>query len=190
VRFQTQFLAVAVSVAALRSAFGQGSFQNLDFESAVIVPIQGGPSDHVQFAPAFPGWVGYLGTNQQTQALHNNYNLGSATIGILGPGWTNSPAIIDGSYSVALQAGVQFTFDNIVPAAIAQTGLIPATAKSIELRILPFLATDQAGFEVFVGGQEIPLVPLSTTGNYTLYGGDISLFANQTLELRITSVAL
>ena len=86
----TLFLATIATVNA------QGTFQNLDFESSVIVPIQGGPPDQVQFAPAIPGWVGYLGTNQQTQALHNNYNLGSAVIGVLGPGWTNFPAIIDG----------------------------------------------------------------------------------------------
>ena len=41
----------------------QGAFQNLDFEDGVFVSIPGDPYGNVQWAPAMPGWTGYLGEN-------------------------------------------------------------------------------------------------------------------------------
>jgi hypothetical protein len=38
-----------------------------------------------------------------------------------------------------------------------------------------------------LGGQNINLIPLSSTANYTLFGGDISAFAGQVDELKISA---
>jgi hypothetical protein len=58
--FYTLLVAVFVFVS---SAHGQGAFQNLDFESAQIVPD---PFHPIVAADALPGWTVYYGTNQQT----------------------------------------------------------------------------------------------------------------------------
>jgi len=54
------------------AARAQGTFQNLGFESATLVPISGTSSSPVQFAPAFPGWTGSVGGVQQSAALYNS----------------------------------------------------------------------------------------------------------------------
>jgi hypothetical protein len=45
-------------------------FQNLGFESATFFSIPGDPHERVQFAPALPGWTGYVGGVPQTLSLH------------------------------------------------------------------------------------------------------------------------
>ena len=72
----------------------------------------------------------------------------------------------------------QYPTGSPVP-AIAQTGTVPASAMSVRFYGL-------AGFAVSFAGQTIPISQLDTTPNYNIYGGDISMFANQTGELRFT----
>ena len=64
-------------------------------------------------------------------------------------------------------------------AFIRQTGLVPDTAQSILFEAQP--GTDS--LVLTLGGQSLPFVALETTPNYTLYGGDVSAFAGQSLEL-------
>ncbi len=63
--------------------------------------------------------------------------------------------------------------------ALAQTGTVPASAQSVRFYGL-------AEFAVSFAGQTIPISQLDTTPHYNIYGGDISIFANQTGELRFT----
>src|SRR5712671_6794392 len=97
---------------ASSSAFAQGTFQNLDFEQATLVPIPGDPYQRVQFAAALPGWTGYVGTNLETAALYNRTFLDSSGISIIDSGWSASPASFgvpgpyEGNFSAILQAGV------------------------------------------------------------------------------------
>jgi len=164
------------------STWAQGSFQDFDFESAVIVPA-GAP--FVEFAPAFPGWTGYLGTNQQSVALFNSLAIGTAVIALLGPGWS-SVDIIAGNYTAVLQAGSD-PRGSLTPvdASISQTGLIPAGAQSIQ-----FLSTGaRNGFTVSLNGHQIPMAILGTQGRFNVYGGDVSQFAGLTEELRITALS-
>ena len=93
------------------TANAQGSFQDLDFESAILSPI---PVNevlyYVRITSALPGWSAYLGTTPDTQILQNDYTLGEASVDIFGPG-NNSGGIgsingiINGNYSLMLQAG-------------------------------------------------------------------------------------
>jgi hypothetical protein len=100
-------VALLVSVAG---AAGQGSFQNLDFESATLVPIPGDPYGRVRFAPAFPGWTGSVGGLGQTAALYDAAFLDSSGVSIINRGWSgpipNSGGVISGSFTALLQAGV------------------------------------------------------------------------------------
>src|ERR1022692_4493887 len=67
------------------------TFQNFDFESANLPSIPAGQyGGEVSASAALPSWTVYLGTDQQSQVLQNNYDLGSATVDILGPHWNAS----------------------------------------------------------------------------------------------------
>src|SRR5258706_10682697 len=83
----------------------QGTFQNLGFESANVPDLGEGQSGgFVSISAAMPGWSAYIGTDQITQVLHNDYSIGSSIPSILGP---ISPAlsIIEGNYTALLVAG-------------------------------------------------------------------------------------
>jgi hypothetical protein len=84
-RFQTPAWLVGGFTLLLSAggALGQGTFQNLDFESATLVPIPGDGYNRVQFAQAFPGWTGSLGGYPVTAALTNNVFLDTAGIAIV-----------------------------------------------------------------------------------------------------------
>ena len=61
--------------------------------------------------PALPGWTGYLGTFQQTQALQNGYSTGEVVRDIFGPNYTAAR-----------------------PASSAQAGTIPLAAQSMQFK--------------------------------------------------------
>jgi hypothetical protein len=132
----------------------------------------------VEFAPAMPGWRGYLGANQVDWILYNDLFLSNAGISIHGP---NNPApdLFHGQYYVQLQNSFPVATD--VP-ALAQTGTLPSDAQTIQfLSSAPFAI----GFTVTFASELIPLSLLGTTSNgRQIWGGDISAFAGQTGELR------
>jgi hypothetical protein len=154
-------------------AQAQGTFQNLNFEQAQVpsVPFgQGG--DPVSVSNGVPGWAVYLGGVQQTTMFHNDTSLGAAEVAILGPQWF-SDQILEGSYTVSLQPA---TAGPPTTTAIGQTGLVPATAQSLRFY-------GRGAYTVTFAGQPIPLETLATTSSYTIFGGDISAFGNQTGQL-------
>ena len=187
VKRKTQILAGAVWLTLTASAFAQGTFQNLDFEAANLpsVPVGG----FVSSLSAIPSWTAYFSTNVTTQIWHNNYALGAVNISIIGPGFSGPASfpVIQGSYSVFLQSGLDGTATTRMSAAIAQTGIIPLTAMSLRFSVGSYLAGDPAQLVVSIGGQNIPIFPLTITASQTVYGADISGFAGQTKELRLTS---
>ena len=155
----------------------QGTFQNLNFESAVLVPAPGGPAGAWQFDQAFPGWTGYVGGQVQTTTFPGGVPIGppgqTPFIGILyPPGWGGW----QGSYAVGF--GAANSSGSFVPVALAQTGTVPAQARSLQ-----FLALYAPA--VFLGGQQLPSVRLgSGPSTSSLFGVDISNFAGQVAELR------
>jgi hypothetical protein len=174
------------------SANAQGTFQNLNFESATLSPIPAGQfGGSVSIFSALPHWTGYLGSVQQTQVLQNDYDLGSAAIDILGPSWSSPyPGIIDGNYTVMLQAGAGP--GGLVDASIAQNGTVPAIAQSVQFSIAEVLGG--SGFSVFFAGNSLSPVLLysavaSSGQSYNVYGVDISAYAGQTGKLEFTSIA-
>jgi hypothetical protein len=177
-------LAVLLAIAgqSLLSVRAQGTFQNLNFESATLPVIPsgqyGGP---VSILSGIPRWKGYMGNNQVTQVLHNNMTLGSSSIDILGPNFTyGNIAPIDGNYSVLLQPGASSS--GFADASIAENGTIPSDTSYLQ-----FKAWVQTSLSVSFNGHDLTLVPISTTSSYVLYSADLSSFAGQTGELRFTA---
>ncbi len=174
---------------------GQSSFQNLGFNSGALVPIPADEYQRVEFASALPGWSGYVGGVQQSGALYNNMFLESSGIGIVGTNFIY-PGHLDGQFTLFLQAGVRLHTTNpitdVVDSAIAQTGLVPGFAQSLQFKALHGggLGSGPGDLVVTLGGQTLSLIPVGNGANYTLYGADVRNWAGQTAELRFTAVAV
>lgn len=180
-------LFLAAMVAAQVTTKGQGSFQNLGFESA-IVPVT--PDRLPVFMPAtnaLPGWTVYYGDiYQQSEVIYNGVSIGGVLVTLIDRHtFTHSNSVIRGNFTATLDAGSLFFGDGsgmIAWAAIAQTGTIPAVAKS-----LLFDASGDVGFlQAAFDSQVLPFFALSSGTNYTRYGADISGFSGQSGELRFT----
>lgn len=158
-------------------------FQDLDFESATLVPISGDPYNRVYFSLALPGWSGYSGANQLSAALYDNMFLDSTGIGIFDTNAIFVPlggTLIDGEYTAFLEAG-----SGNADASLSQTGLVPIGTKS-----LSFIAVTNGPFAVSLGGTTLNLTSSPVAGhNYRLYQADVSAFAGQTNELVFTVFA-
>src|SRR5882724_5781885 len=153
------FFILAVIISPILSALGQGAFQNLNFEAATIPQTQAfGP---VNVTAALPNWSVFLGTFQLTQVLFNDEDLGTTSVSLLGTNGTIGIKSIQGGFSVLLQGGVTAT-----DASISQTGLVPALTESIMFKAQPGFGL----LDVSLGGQNILVLTLATTPNYTLYG--------------------
>lgn len=171
-------LLVALSVAISASMFAQSPFQNLDFEATTIPQTQ--PSGFVSSTSALPAWSVYYGAIQQSQVTFNAIALGSTHVCLLGTRGSGIYKCIQGGYSVMLQGGSTAT-----AASIRQVGLVPADAQFIQFKAQPA----PGSFVVALNGQSIPFYPLAVGLNYTLYGGDVSAFANQTVELSFSAMS-
>ncbi len=163
--------------------YAQGTFQNLNFESAVIVPIPGDPGSRVQFGPAFFGWTAFYNAtplSSTTPVNFNNSNLGTSALGIANQVTDFGGPIFN--YTALLQGG--FGTGQLTPeVSLAQTGLIPAGTLSLR-----FYGQSGFGnlFRVSLGGQLLTPVMLQDFGSYQQYGANIPAIAGQTAELRFT----
>src|ERR1051326_3377930 len=162
---------VAITLAVQVRGVAQGTFVNLDFEHSVLplVPV----NFQVPITNAMPGWTGYIGGVEVSQVIYDSVSLGSAAISFHDSG--SLEPILQGSYTVLLQPG----FNNSVSVAIAQAGQLPQTAASVR-----FYGSGSGIYAVSFAGHQIPLLVLGTSPTYTVFGGDISAYANQTGELR------
>ncbi|HEX5397967.1 MAG TPA: hypothetical protein VFY06_02855 [Verrucomicrobiae bacterium] len=187
------FIAFLLSLA--KPGLGQG-FTNLDFESAILVPVPDDPYGAVQFSEAFPGWTESHG-GFDPNALYNNVFLDSAGFSIVDHDWTNSSGydlihggFIDGNYTAILQAGYGSS-GMPTDVSLSQTGLVPAGMQS--LRFDAFQTVDAGTpvipLQVTLDGLPLPLVAISNRLNSTVYGADISAWQNQTAQLTFTVIA-
>lgn len=170
----------AVYISLAISTCAQSSFQNLSFESARLFFD---PSVQVGYNPvnatnAFRGWTIYGGYTYP-DVLYNNEALDSASISLLSTNYTAGiPGFASGAFYVKLRGA---SFDPTQIPAIGQTAQIPISAVSLTL--IAYNAP-----VVTFQGNTIPLMNLGSAGAYsTIYGGDISAFAGQVGELRLSS---
>ena len=173
-------------------AQAQGTFQNLGFESASLVPIS---ANAVQFAPAFPGWTGTIGGVQQTGALYNDISLDTSAISIIDRCWSNPfgglGGLIQDNFTAILIAGLTSGPFGRQPVdvTLAQTGLVPVGTESLQFKAYAVYSSPSDPFAVTLGGQTLSLIPLQSGANYTLYGADIHALAGQNSELDFTLFA-
>lgn len=165
------------------SVAAQGTFQNLDFESPALPLTILDPQRHVEIGQALPHWIGYLGTDQQSQVLYNNLSLGTATLALLGPEHAFG-TVLQGEYGVALQPGLHPSGTSRVGATIAQLGTLPTGVQS--LRFLAAISHPTGSILVSFGGQELSVFALGAGA----YGVNIGGFGGVTGELRFTAPVL
>jgi hypothetical protein len=183
--------ACLVLLCAGLAAQGQGTFRNLGFESATLVPVPGQPPFYY-LAQAFPGWTVHIGGSQGDVALYNNVALDSSEITIIDHGWDLRPypflspaGVIDGSFTAVLQAGLT-GIGNPTQTTLSQTAIVPTTAESLLFKGYLPGNLPLGVLVVTLGGQQLSLTPLASGTNYTMYGADIHELAGQTAELDFT----
>lgn len=166
-------------VCAILTAKAQGTFQNLDFEEANIIPIGGGLPDYIiQASAALPNWTVYIGGSSVNYVVYDTVSLGSSEVSIHDSMSSRQP--LQGNYSVVLQhSSVDST-----TAGIGQTGQLPEDAA-----LITFYVANYQTLQLTFASNSIPLVQLGTMANYSIYGGNIAAYAGQTGELLFTDIA-
>jgi len=175
-------------VCGVFSAPAQGSFQDLDFESAIIDPPG---SRAVYFSEAFPGWTGYIGGVQDAGAIYDDLNMSTAGFSIIDTayqpvyGYGSPGGLIQGNYTAVLMSGA-VGVNQSADATLAQTGLVPLGANSLQFKAYFDPFNSSGSFGVTLGGQTLSLTPLQAGTNYTLYGADIRGWQGKTAALDFT----
>ena len=162
-------------ILGLAASLAQGTFQNLDFESANIIPDPASPfyPHAVSVANGLPGWTAYEGTFGG-DILYDTLALGDAAISIHD---TNGDiSIMQGNYTLFMQGSQGIPPGAVVP-ALGQVGTVPNNALSLRYY-------GQGPFAITFAGQPVPVSAVGNGPNYTIFGGDISAYAGQTGELR------
>jgi hypothetical protein len=152
---KTQVVIIILLLTGPRFGFSQ-AFVNLDFNSANISSGTE-PYSFIPIADAIPGWTAYFGNNQQTSVLYDSEDIGSVNVSILDANSLVGGLIPGNDYTVLLQAG-NGGGDGGLPnttASIAQTGMIPSTAESIEFTAS--LPDGPPGWQVTINGQPISI---------------------------------
>jgi hypothetical protein len=173
-------VAISFSFIFLQNIFGQG-FENLDFESAnVSQPLSGNYGYYaVSASAAIPGWTVYQDQSglQKGNLGVVGYNTPDVSLSIIDTNFGGGFIPFQGHYSVNLFSDADFD----VEASISQTGLVPAGTQSL------FMDASYSGapFIVTLGSETLNMLPLQTFSNYTLYGANISSFANEVENLTI-----
>jgi hypothetical protein len=183
-------LLIVLQIACSSVGSPAASFQNLDFESPVLPLTAQDSYGRVPIANALPGWTAFAGANPETLVLYNTIFLDSTGVGLVGP-LTGDPgpfptqSRIEGNYTVFLEAGFElFNSSRRSDAIISQFGVVPDDTRSLQFKVFALGA-----FTVCLGGENLSLIPLSTSTDFTLYAGDASRFSGQTAELRFTAIS-
>ena len=161
----------------IQRGHSQGTFRNLDFESA-MVPVNPNGVFELPIANALPAWTAYIGGSPVDLVLYDTRNLDAAGISLQD---STSPVFqpLQGNYSVFLQGSSIFA--PTASAAIGQIGRIAPGTRSVIL-----YATPGSSLQVTFGSHLIPLVQIGSAANYNILGGDISGYAGVSDELRLT----
>jgi hypothetical protein len=161
---QLPIIALAVVIPFAPSSFAQGTFLNLNFESANISGFS--PNSQVPIANALPGWTGFYGSTPTSQVGYDLISLGATAISVIDK---SAPVFgpLQGNYSAFLFGGA----GNGGPASasISQTAVITAGTQSLLMDAWSYDASPI----VAINAQPINMIPLQTFANYTLYGGNI-----------------
>ena len=154
-------------------AFSQG-FVNLNFEDADLTGYSVG--DEVPSSNAFPGW-----TINAAFVLYDNFSLSGESISLID---TNPAAYWEAFSTIQGNYFMFFVSANYpgtgVPTSVGQIGTIPPWAQSITFW------GSIGGMQVTFDGNPLYFSAIGSGSSYTIYGADISAYANQTGELLFT----
>jgi hypothetical protein len=170
------------------STHAQGTFENLNFEEASILPISG-QQFAITVANALPGWTVDYGTVQQTQISYNDAALGGEPwLTLSANGYPGDPeAIIDGNFTPFLQGGEVNGVST--PVSITQTGQIPPGTQSLLFDVGN--SGESLVPEVYIGNDLLTLFSVGSgvgvSDSYTIYGANISAWADQTEQLTFSA---
>jgi len=161
-----------------QAALSQG-FVNLNFERAKIVPDPASPyyPYGIAITNALPGW--FCDGTQQGDITYNAQATGSSAITL----WATNGQQISGNYSVYLQGGLG------PGVSISQTGLVPVSSLSLLFEAQPDRDATSGSLVISLGGNNLPYFAISNTANYTLYGADVSAYAGQTAQFKISALS-
>jgi hypothetical protein len=179
-----QIVFTILFVGVAEAAFAQGSFQNLDFEAAVISPVSPGL---ISAADAFPYWTVHL--NDTVFSVVSTDDSFDGTLAVLLSSASGYHAPLQGYYCVQLFGNSATpVYQN---ASISQTGLISEGTQSIQFQLrnntIPDRNPASQEFLVTINGTPIPLFVQSSTGGIMTLGGNVSAFSGTTAELRFTA---
>jgi hypothetical protein len=176
---------LSAALVATSSAFGQGTFQDLDFESARLVFVTSPYYTEIVATNALPGWSAFSGANPLSTIFYNDPRF-FPPVELLG---SNSLAI-GGNFSVLLSEGGGIGTNIYGPGSISQTGLVPTDAQTLLFEAnLNLFSSPGSSLVVSLGGQNLSYMAIFNAPNYTLYGADISMFAGQTEILSFMAAA-
>jgi hypothetical protein len=168
----------AAFVIPICSAIGQGTFQNLNFESAQVSGLS--PGANLPITAGLPGWAaGVDGSNKAGTIWYDTLSLGGALISVNDANTGFGFAPIEGSFSAYLFSQ---GLSSPIAMSISQSGLVPSGTMSLEVK----MRVQGPSPVVMLGGQVISMFPLASFPTYTLYGGDASAFAGQVATLSFT----
>ena len=151
---------IVIGLLLTAKAFGQG-FVNLNFEAAVTT---NGVYSDILPTDAFPNWIA-----SAPFYYYNGTSLSGRSISIMDTNALYIPNQVEGNFYALL-----FTVSGNSAISLSQSGLVPATAKSI------LFWGDNRGMQITFNGAPLTFGVLSTSANYKVYGADISQFAGQT----------
>lgn len=164
------------------------AFINLDFEQAVLTPVNpGDPPDNYYFsvASALPGWTAQIGNSPVSYIHLSPYALDETAVQLVAPG-SGFPAI-QGNFSVDLYGANFFSGVGSATASISQTGLVPVDAKSIKFLVNESFQSIESFPTLTLNGTVIPLLTESTSGGIVTLVGDVSSFAGTTEKLQFSA---
>jgi hypothetical protein len=174
------FILLTATIGRTVPVHAQGTFQNLDFESADLSnrdPVTG----KFSVSQALPHWQVSENGVAATDIFLNGIALNLWEVSIHdGNGFGFQP--LSGKYSVFLQSG-EHPSGTHGYAEISQIGTLATDTHSVL-----FAATkDQVALNVSFNGQPLQTIALQDHGTYQTFGADISAFAGQTGELSFTA---
>lgn len=177
----------------LLASANAGSFRNLDFESSPSFPAGDYTYPFTVYANALPGWTVHIGDNFQNGACANEFILDAPAVALMTSSGNLSP--IEGQKNVYLQSSATLWNDpaSVINVAISQVGLVPTGSQFLRFKArnqwYSSFAIPPGPLEVRLGGQQIPLVPIRSNDGDVEYAGEVSQWADQTVEFSISVLA-
>lgn len=177
INMKTRFLFVASFLVTTTGVLSQGTFQDLNFEDAIIARLGTGYSA----ASAFPGWQVLIGNTPTSTVLYDAVSTGAPDVAIIDDLTGYLP--IQGNYTAYLMGATLGNQSTSV--SLSQSGTVPSGTESIEMD-----ANQAPGssFVVSLDGDAVTMFPLQGYSGYTLYGGNVSAWSGQNATLRIAEL--